>query len=106
MYTRLFSVDAAFRRQLIATSVLVLGLWIGCTAAALANCIPLKWSWINGLQDPRYCINFNIFWLVAGALEVVIDVLILALPIRAVHKLQLSRKREVTVTFIFLLGAL
>ena len=106
MYNRLFSRDAAFRRHLAVSSVLVLGFWIGCTVATLTNCIPLKWSWINGLVDPRYCFNYNIFWVAAGTCEVFIDVIILTLPIRAVHRLQLSRKRKVTVVFIFLLGGL
>ena len=103
---RLFSRDATFRRQLIVTSVLVLGFWIGCTVATLTNCVPHKWSWINGLVDSRYCFNYNIFWVAAGTCEVFIDILILILPIQAVHRLQLLRKQKMTVIFIFLLGGL
>lgn len=106
MYNRLFSVNDAFRRQLVVTSALVFGFWIGCTIADLTNCIPLKWSWINSLADPRYCFNYNIFWTATGACEVLLDVLILALPIRVVLALQLSPRKKVTVACIFLLGGL
>ena len=106
MYDRLFSVDAVFRRQLFVSCVLVLGFWVGCTVATLTACIPLKWNWINNLVDPRYCFNYNIFWMAAGICEVFLDVIILTLPIRAVHRLQLSRKRKATISLIFLLGGL
>ena len=106
MYNRLFSVDTAFRRQLVVSSIVVLGWWIGCTVATLASCIPLKWSWINGIVNPGHCFDYNIFWMASGVCEVLIDVLILTLPIRAVHRLQLSKKRKATVSFIFLLGGL
>lgn len=106
MYNRLFSVSDAFRRQLFITSALVIGWWIGCTVANLTNCIPLDWSWRNGLADPRYCFNYNIFWMAAGACEVLIDVLILAIPIRVVLRLQLSLQKRLTILCVFLLGGL
>ena len=106
MYNRLFSVDAAFRRQLAVLCVLVVIYWIGCTVANLTNCVPLAWTWRNTLDDPRYCFNYNIFWMVSGACEVLLDVLILALPIRAVHRLQLSARKKATVTLVFVLGGL
>jgi hypothetical protein len=106
MYNRIFNIDKVFRRQLIVASFLVLGWWIGCTVACLTNCIPLEWSWINALADPRYCFNFNIFWMAAGACEVLIDIIILALPIRVVLSLHLSAQKRATIACIFLLGGL
>lgn len=106
MYHRIFSVSRSFKHLLYTASFMVLGWWIGCTVATLANCIPLKYSWINALADPRYCFNFNIFWMAAGAVEVVIDVVVLSLPVRVVLGLQLSRRKKITVAVIFLLGGL
>ncbi|MCJ1239011.1 hypothetical protein MMC14_007004 [Varicellaria rhodocarpa] len=104
MYNHIFSVNRTFRRQLAIVSILVLGFWIGCTVATLTNCIPLEWSWLNGLSDARYCFNYNIFWMVAGVCEVILDVLILALPIRVILTLQLSAGRKAAIACIFLLG--
>ncbi|MCJ1325120.1 hypothetical protein MMC10_001782 [Thelotrema lepadinum] len=104
MYRRIFNVDRVFRQQLFVACTLVIGWWIGCTVATLTDCIPLEYTWINALDDPRYCFNFNIFWMASGVCEVLIDVVILALPIRAVYSLQLSRKKKATVACIFLLG--
>jgi len=44
--------------------------------------------------------------MVTGALEVVIDTIILVLPVRMVLGLQLSPKRKILLLFIFLLGGL
>lgn len=105
MYCRIFSVDAAFRVQSLLLGIVVVMFWLATTVATLANCIPIKYSWIS-LSDPAHCFNFNIFWMATGALEVVIDTMILALPVRMVLGLQLSYKRKVFLLFIFLLGGL
>ncbi|KAI1659827.1 hypothetical protein F4813DRAFT_352100 [Daldinia decipiens] len=104
MYYRIFAVSTAFRYQLFLSVALVIGWWIGCTIATLTNCIPLEWSWNNSLADPRYCFNYNIFWMASGACEIFLDVLILTLPISVVVRMRLSARRKVTVSIIFLLG--
>ena len=106
MYHRLFKMNKTFRRQLVAAGFLVIAWWIGCTVATLTNCIPLEWTWLNALDDPRYCFNFNIFWMVSGACEVLIDIAVLSLPIQVILALQMSRRKKATVAFIFLLGGL
>ena len=106
MYYRLFRVDAIFRRQLAVVGILVIIFWIGSTLANLTNCIPLEWTWHDALDNPKYCFNYNIFWMASGACEVLLDVLILALPIRAVLRLQLSTRKKITISGVFLLGGL
>lgn len=106
MYYRIFAVSRAFRYQLFVAGGLVISWWVGCTVATLTNCIPLEWSWINSLADPRYCFNYNIFWMASGACEILLDVLILTLPISVIVRIQLSRKQKLTISGIFLLGGL
>ena len=106
MYNRIFNMDKTFRYQLILASFLVTGWWLGCTIACVTNCIPLEYTWLNALDDPRFCFNFNIFWMASGVCEVLIDVIILALPIRAVLKLRLSTRKKISIACIFLLGGL
>jgi len=106
MYNRIFNVNNAFRYQLYCACFLVAGWWIGCTVATLTNCIPLKWSWINSLADPRYCFNYNDFWMASGACEIGLDVLILVMPVSVVVRMKMSTTKKVTVLAIFLLSAL
>ncbi|KAI1454243.1 hypothetical protein F4805DRAFT_328688 [Annulohypoxylon moriforme] len=104
MYRRLFSVNSLFRRQVLIVSILVIGFWIGCTVADLLDCIPIEWTWNNALADPQYCFNYNIFWLASGIVETIIDVLIIAMPIRLVIGLQMNRSKKIAVVIVFLLG--
>ncbi|KAI1077954.1 hypothetical protein F5B20DRAFT_248573 [Whalleya microplaca] len=104
MYNRLFSVNPSFRHQVIGAAILVVGFWIGCTVADLLNCIPLKWVWLNSQADPRYCFNYNIFWMASGIVELILDVLIIAMPIKIVIGLQLNKRKKVAVAAVFFLG--
>jgi hypothetical protein len=106
MYHRIFNISRSFRYQLFVASGMVIGWWIGCTVSTLTNCIPLEWSWINSFADPRYCFNYNIFWMASGACEIILDVLILTLPVSVVVRMRFSTKRKLTVLGIFLLGGL
>ncbi|KAI1130332.1 hypothetical protein F5Y10DRAFT_122127 [Nemania abortiva] len=105
LYNRLFSVSRKFRRQVIILSILVINYWLGSTIADLLNCIPIKYVWINGKDDPRFCFDLNIFWFATGVAEAFIDVLILLLPIGVVAKLQLSAKKKVATGSVFAVGA-
>ena len=105
LYRRIFSVDRSFRIQSTILGLVVLSFWLAATIAVLANCRPLKYSWI-GLSGKEHCFNYNVFWMITGATEVVIDTLILALPIRMVLSLQLTTKRKVSIVIVFLLGGL
>jgi hypothetical protein len=106
MYNRIFNVSTSFRFQLYGASALLVAWWVGCTIATLTNCIPLEWSWINSFADPRYCFDYNIFWMASGASEICLDVLILMLPVSVVVRMRLSLKQKLTVLGIFLLGGL
>lgn len=106
MYNRLFSVDTSFRRQVVIVAAAVAGFWIGCTVADLLNCIPLEWTWNNALDDPRYCFNYNIFWLTSGIVEACLDIVIIIMPVRVVIGLSLNKSKKFAVAGVFLLGVL
>ncbi|KAL1603466.1 hypothetical protein SLS60_005053 [Paraconiothyrium brasiliense] len=103
---RLFSISDGFRIQLYIAQGAVVAFWISATVADLLNCNPLEWTWKNGNADPRYCINYNTFWLGTGIAESIIDLAILALPIGMVSTLHLERNKRYGVAGIFLMGGL
>ncbi|KAI0809424.1 hypothetical protein GGR55DRAFT_649906 [Xylaria sp. FL0064] len=105
MYYRIFHARSTLRYQVFITSGLVIGWWIATTVAQIVNCIPISKYWTSNILDPKYCFNLNTFFVVAGSIEVFLDVLILTLPIRAVLALQLSWRRKAIVSGIFLLGS-
>ncbi|KAI4863291.1 hypothetical protein F4820DRAFT_378739 [Hypoxylon rubiginosum] len=105
MYHRIFAISTAFRYQLFISSALVIAWWVGCTIAALRKCQSLEIGLASTLNDPRYCFDFNVFWLASGIAEILLDVLILTLPVAVVVRMRYSLRRKLMVSGIFLLGA-
>ena len=103
---RIFAISGPFKIQIYIAEATVVAFWISTTVAHCLSCIPIDWSWKNGNADPRYCINYNTFWLVSGIFESVIDVAILSLPLGMVSKLHMERSRKFSVAGVFLLGGL
>jgi hypothetical protein len=106
LYHRLFSISDWFRIQIYVGYGLVTAFWFSATMADVLNCVPLEWTWNNGHADPRYCINFNTFWLGTGIVESLIDLYILVLPVAMVATLKLERNRRWGVAGVFLMGGL
>jgi hypothetical protein len=104
MYRRIFAVDS-FRQQSLVVGVIVVLWWLSGTIATAVYCVPLEQFWV-GPSAGGYCWNYNIFWMVMGAIEVVIDTAILLLPVRMVWPLQLNLQNKIFVIGIFLLGGL
>ena len=105
MYRRIFAVNPAFRLQSLLLGITIFAFWITGTAGTFVDLRPECYSWVN-LSMSDKCLNFNIFWMATGIAEILIDTLLLALPVRMVLGLQLSRKSKASVVFIFLLGGL
>jgi hypothetical protein len=90
---------------LLLVGVAVITWWFTGTLSTIVSCIPVERLWI-GPSVGGYCFNFNIFWMVMGAVELVIDTLILVLPVGMVLGLQLSSRQKILLGGIFLLGGL
>jgi hypothetical protein len=69
---------------------------------AFVYCIPLDKFWHP--FKPGRCLDFNLFYLLIGVFETVIDIVILILPVRATFNVQLPLKTKLLVSSIFLLG--
>jgi len=105
MYRRLFSINKSFHLQSLLVGMVVVAFGVATTIATIFNCHPLKYNWI-GLVPVEHCFNYNVFWMVTGAVEVVIDTVILALPVRMVLGLQVSLRQKASIALVFLLGSL
>ncbi|KAI0602625.1 hypothetical protein F4775DRAFT_534787 [Biscogniauxia sp. FL1348] len=97
MYHRIFAVSTIFGYQLFVTSALNITWWIGCSLVSLVHFD----SYNGNIFDYH---NGNLFWAVSGACEVLLDVLVLALPVSIVMRMHLSFKQKLTVVGVFLLG--
>ncbi|KAJ8060208.1 hypothetical protein OCU04_010551 [Sclerotinia nivalis] len=102
MYRRIFSTSLV--RSYWTFMSLVIIWWLVGTIATCISCIPANRFWI-GHSAGGWCFNFNIYWMVMGLVEIVVDIGILVLPIGVVVGLQMPNSQKVLVGGIFLLGS-
>jgi hypothetical protein len=104
MYRRIFSVDY-FRLESLLVGIIVVVWWIVGTIATIISCLPIDRLWM-GPSAGGYCFDFNIFWMAMGAVELVVDIFILLLPVNVILGLRMSKQQRVLLVGIFLLGGL
>lgn len=111
--TTKFSILLYYRRifttQLFKRAVLVVGLVTAATfltgeLGITLQCTPVQFLWDPLLQG--HCINFDVFFLVIGLVDLLLNVTILCLPLRMIPGLKLPLKHKINLSLIFLLGGL
>ena len=112
-YLRLFGTPGTrpgFRKLLYCTQVLVIMWFTGSLIPGIFRCHPIDNFWdplVIGAPNARhYCTNNNTYYLASSAFNVALDFWILVLPLSIVWTLQLSGRRKVGLSAIFLLGGL
>ena len=103
LYHHIF--DAPGYRRAALIIIIVLVLWfVGAMIGNFIICIPFDSFWLR--LKPGRCLDFNAYALAIGVIEVLLDVTILALPIRVVMDLRVPTHKKIGLTDIFLLGGL
>ena len=105
MYRRVFAVDSPFRLQSFLVGVFVLAFWFAASITRICFCRPIGYIWM-GLDLKKHCLPYKRFWMAEGIIDILVDIVILALPVRMVLKTSLSPKQKASVMFLFLLGGL
>lgn len=105
LYHRLFGVNKGFRIALCVAGTLTIMWWIAAFLDSILECIPVQAIWDKSLKDPK-CQNVRASALGTGIANMILDILFLIIPIPMIWKLQVTRRVKVSLTAIFLLGAL
>ncbi|KAM7190680.1 hypothetical protein V8F33_009344 [Rhypophila sp. PSN 637] len=101
LYRRIFSTHP-FRRTCLVLIVLSTVWFIVSETTNFCICRPLNLFWdTNGNK----CLNFNVFALVIGIAEVLLDIVILVLPVQVVLQLQMPLRARIIVSGIFMMGS-
>ena len=101
-YARVFRDSRAFRICLWTTGTLVVGWWIVSDLTTILTCIPLRKQWDTDIQG--HCLNFITIFKGVTALNVLIDVIILVLPLPMLWKLHTTLRRKLMLTGAFVVG--
>ncbi|KAH8162732.1 hypothetical protein CIB48_g5515 [Xylaria polymorpha] len=102
-YWRVFQRTASFRLGAMVVTFISTGIFLSNFFTFLLQCIPLQRFWLP--DTPGHCIHQNAFYLASAIINVFGDVAVLSLPLPIIWKLQASRSRKWSLSFLFLLGA-
>lgn len=105
LYYKLFGTKESMRVAIYATGAIV---WLWALSIVLESfliCQPIPYNW-NPTIPGGGCGNRNAAFVVAGVLNMVTDLMVMALPIPYIIKLQLPIGRKVGLIVAFSLGLL
>ncbi|KAA6413726.1 MAG: hypothetical protein FRX48_02087 [Lasallia pustulata] len=102
-YNRLFP-SRRFRLVSYCIAAFVLCWWLVFFLTTVFQCTPISANWMVNPGDV-YCIDEYVMYDVYSSLNLVTDVVILAMPWPLVMKLQLATRKKVQLLGIFLLGS-
>ena len=103
-YRRIFSIDGQFRMFMRIMGVLIVA---NCLAAAFGLIFadnPVEAQWNVGM--PYTTFNDRAFWTAMGAINIALDIAILAIAQYKVWQLRMDTRRKLLISSVFLLGAL
>jgi amino acid permease len=78
---------------------------IGNTFAMVFNCTPISYLWTSweGTTSGT-CIDIRLFGFIRGGIEIALDLVILALPLPMLYRLQMSTRKKLQIMSMFCVG--
>ena len=105
LYHRLFGVNQWFRTGICVAGALTVMWWIAAFLDSIFQCVPVQAFWDKSIQNPK-CQDIRASALGTGIANMILDIMLLIIPLPMIWKLQVSRRIKVSLTGIFMLGAL
>ncbi|KAJ4289085.1 hypothetical protein N0V90_011427 [Kalmusia sp. IMI 367209] len=104
-YLRIMT-DRMTRKVVWSFIVLVASFGIGNLFSMIFQCWPISFFWEGwkGEMIPASQIDMNLFSFVRGGLEIVVDLIILALPLPMLLKLQMKLQKKLQILSMFCVG--
>ena len=103
LYRRTF-VTRTFQRAIIVVTVFILADSLGLLIAECLYCVPAEHFW--NPKIPGHCINRVLYTTLASCTLLVTDLVLYVMPLPVIWKLQMTTRRKLELTFIFMLGGL
>jgi hypothetical protein len=103
LYWRVF-VTRSMRISLWVIIGITIGWTIAVTIAAIFSCIPIHSFWYFELRSSAKCINSQAYFVSTASINIFIDIIMLALPLFMIRRLQMAFAHKLAVASIFLLG--
>lgn len=95
------------RRLLWGTAIFNVLFGISFLVTAIFQCTPISFYWTQYVDTSSgKCIDINMLGWVHGAVNIAVDIWMIAIPLSQVRKLELHWKKKIGVTIMFLTGTL
>ena len=104
LYWRIFGKDETVRGWIKIVGIIVTATHFSLFWSFIFQCTPVSFFWDQ--DQPGSCFMQDDFYMSGGSLNILGDVMVLALPTRSIWKLKASKSQKLAVTFLFLLGSL
>lgn len=103
LYYRLFSsLSRTFNIAVYVVAGLTVVGWATALLIFVFQCMPFAYAFDKSIEG--HCLDFNIISVVTSAINVVINIVLLTLPLPVVWHLRVSRARKLAISGMFLLG--
>lgn len=103
-YRRIFSIDTKALRFMQVLGFVLVANCLSAVFGLIFTNSPVEGQW--DLSIPSTTIDTLPFWITMGAVNLVLDIIILAIPQTRVWKLQLTMRKKIAISLVFLLGGL
>lgn len=103
LYRRIFP-DRRFHLWVYAMGVFVVAYSVSAFFAFLFQCVPIAAGW--DLNIKGRCINLSLAFTIVGAINVITDAVILAMPLPQLWRLNTTTARKAQLVGVFLTGGL
>lgn len=94
-----------FTRALYAMGAITTIWWIASQFIVIFECTPIHYFW-DRMPVTGHCLNVQKFFDGQAVPNIITDVILLALPLPLIWKLQLPANQKIALSGVFLLGSL
>lgn len=100
--------DQEFRKIVYGVCGLVIAYGLSFIFATAFQCWPVQWSWqqVDDNWGTGSCNNIHMQGWMSAIFNIVIDLIMLALPLKNLWELQMKLKKKLMIMFMFTLGIL
>jgi hypothetical protein len=104
LYQQVFSTPR-YRKVILVTTGLIVAYFVACFIAIFAICRPFAFNWDQSIAGGR-CANIMASYRYISIANIVIDLILLALPMPGIYKLHVKRSVKIGLFITFAMGSM
>ncbi|KUJ14478.1 uncharacterized protein LY89DRAFT_736511 [Mollisia scopiformis] len=103
-YLRLATVDSSLRKSSLAVAAFLTLFYISSQTTTTLQCLPVQSNWDLVGKYTKKCINTEVYFYVLAVLNIIVDIVILALPINTLKDMKRGTRDKVVLFILFGVG--